>query len=97
MDNGAMQDTYIGFNPCFNGYSTLTIRHGAFSQYWKCFNPCFNGYSTLTKMKMHWTTFMRTSFNPCFNGYSTLTDQKGGSIEQLWQRVSILVLMDTLL
>ena len=38
------------FNPCFNGYSTLT----GFKRLLKmidannCFNPCFNGYSTLT-------------------------------------------------
>ena len=39
-----------GFNPCFNGYSTLTGKKmlvGAFNNYG--FNPCFNGYSTLTR------------------------------------------------
>ena len=37
------------FNPCFNGYSTLTsdeIADGVVVT--TCFNPCFNGYSTLT-------------------------------------------------
>ena len=38
-----------GFNPCFNGYSTLT--KDKVSEEYKftgSFNPCFNGYSTLT-------------------------------------------------
>ena len=38
-----------GFNPCFNGYSTLTGCR-MLNSYFKevnGFNPCFNGYSTL--------------------------------------------------
>ena len=44
-----MNSLIVSFNPCFNGYSTLTItkRRIALSEP-KCFNPCFNGYSTLT-------------------------------------------------
>ena len=41
-----------GFNPCFNGYSTLTILDGWVEMVINCgFNPCFNGYSTLTTCK----------------------------------------------
>ena len=37
------------FNPCFNGYSTLTnIKKQKGRVYNLRFNPCFNGYSTLT-------------------------------------------------
>ena len=60
------------------------------------FNPCFNGYSTLTSFSIERRWLHMSSFNPCFNGYSTLTPVDvtlGGSAE----RVSILVLMDTLL
>ena len=38
-----------GFNPYFNGYSTLTKeRIELSSPLLICFNPYFNGYSTLT-------------------------------------------------
>ena len=38
-----------GFNPCFNGYSTLTDTRFIDPSRWDSgFNPCFNGYSTLT-------------------------------------------------
>ena len=36
-------------------------------------------------------------FNPCFNGYSTLTFKDTGLYVGIVWRVSILVLMDTLL
>ena len=37
------------FNPCFNGYSTLTEEDDdLFFEDYEGFNPCFNGYSTLT-------------------------------------------------
>ena len=43
----------VGFNPCFNGYSTLTpfVVPKMVGGTQKCFNPCFNGYSTLTFLK----------------------------------------------
>ena len=37
-----------GFNPCFNGYSTLTAVPFISAILFTGFNPCFNGYSTLT-------------------------------------------------
>ena len=37
------------FNPCFNGYSTLTLLGvERYMEQLRSFNPCFNGYSTLT-------------------------------------------------
>ena len=37
------------FNPCFNGYTTLTIeRRKQLERKYEGFNPCFNGYTTLT-------------------------------------------------
>ena len=42
----------LSFNPCFNGYSTLTERYSVkFKANAKGFNPCFNGYSTLTLLQ----------------------------------------------
>ena len=47
-----------GFNPYFNGYSTLTNKDNA----WKSkmhsdgFNPYFNGYSTLTDVVFELST-----------------------------------------
>ena len=39
----------VSFNPCFNGYSTLTNQgFNNQQQAQMSFNPCFNGYSTLT-------------------------------------------------
>ena len=41
----------IGFNPYFNGYSTLThFGRRLFKGVGKGFNPYFNGYSTLTRI-----------------------------------------------
>ena len=44
-----IEDNSARFNPCFNGYSTLTSKSDK-ELYCQsgCFNPCFNGYSTLT-------------------------------------------------
>ena len=38
----------MGFNSCFNGYSTLTLEDVSSKLDDVSFNPCFNGYSTLT-------------------------------------------------
>ena len=39
-----------GFNPCFNGYSSLTRLYESLGESLDGgFNPCFNGYSTLTE------------------------------------------------
>ena len=39
----------VCFNPCFNGYSTLTKEgFNLIISRNPRFNPCFNGYSTLT-------------------------------------------------
>jgi len=45
-----MDNSKIRFNPCFNGYSTLTSRILPFWNRRRSFNPCFNGYSTLTDL-----------------------------------------------
>ena len=65
---------YSRFNPCFNGYSTLTcpLRSWIWG-WWNGFNPCFNGYSTLTRERCDLYGKITSCFNPCFNGYSTLT------------------------
>ena len=64
------------FNPCFNGYSTLTTHLSSLSSFVNgSFNPCFNGYSTLTFL-MFQIRLLLQSFNPCFNGYSTLTNRE---------------------
>ena len=40
----------MGFNPYFNGYSTLTLLLKARNkELQQGFNPYFNGYSTLTR------------------------------------------------
>ena len=62
---------------------------------WIGFNPYFNGYSTLTDQQEDMKQNTKKGFNPCFNGYSTLTHMALLELEIL--RVSILVLMDTLL
>ena len=37
------------FNPCFNGFTTLTYKKGNVPQGADVsFNPCFNGFTTLT-------------------------------------------------
>ena len=64
----------ICFNPCFNGYSTLTYFYvdGVLKDSYG-FNPYFNGYSTLTgRIGVH-NELRNFCFNPYFNGYSTLT------------------------
>ena len=40
----------VGFNPYFNGYSTLTAAISGSPPPFCCFNPYFNGYSTLTRI-----------------------------------------------
>ena len=62
-----------GFNPCFNGYSTLTHKKDGERYFCSGFNPCFNGYSTLTNDEIIQIKELSSCFNPCFNGYSTLT------------------------
>jgi len=37
------------FNPCFNGFTTLTEGVWKKRPDLKGFNPCFNGFTTLTK------------------------------------------------
>ena len=89
---------WSGFNPYFNGYSTLTISEKLPKKFYIVgFNPYFNGYSTLTKIY----NFIKDTdycFNPCFNGYSTLTESYvRENINEIKSFVSILILMDTLL
>ena len=61
------------------------------------FNPCFNGYTTSTMSGKFIVRSEEESFNPCFNGYTTSTNYDiSWKILRGW-RVSILVLMDTLL
>ena len=39
----------FSFNPCFNGFTTLTkMGFELDDSYYISFNPCFNGFTTLT-------------------------------------------------
>ena len=87
-------DTFIVcFNPCFNGFTSLTITMlNNSTQVAISFNPCFNGFTSLTAYKELQQAVVRNSFNPCFNGFTSLT-----LIIYHNRLVSILVLMDSLL
>ena len=67
------EDATVSFNPCFNGYSSLTTPVSTATIIKSCsFNPCFNGYSSLTYLNLC-QAMAKNCFNPCFNGYSSLT------------------------
>ena len=62
------------FNPCFNGFTSLTSNLARTDERdVLSFNPCFNGFTSLTYVKSIYWSQRDQGFNPCFNGFTSLT------------------------